>query len=923
MRRRLVSAQAQPVKPGEGGTTLPGSLPSAAPVRSAAVKGNTTMRLIPWLLVLAVLSGCKADIDMEKARAYACTPGAEPVDSGTADEQCPEGSRCGLEGTCHDTMAKDYACAADGGTPSDAWCEAGWRCSPDGVCVPTDKDALLPRTGGDVSATLLFPLNPATDAGAFSTSATVLRETTCGPVLAKSASWVSGTTLHRLALVTPQKDDAGVLCDPADSALKAQIALPADFVANELLDMGHVTVALGTTQNSTQACASSWTLGAPIVDGGCVLTPNYDKVRSSSLVTVEMQVGGRRFVHPTGSRFLYFNDDWEIGAGSASLDQPVIVHEPQSATRPTLEPLVDLAIAVDRRSNDVPDYILAAGADGGIYFSTLPFDGGLALAAARNGDAGSVWQPLNFDFNGCLPDARNQPKGVQVRYSLPDDGSRTFYVAFSSTENGRAANVIHTFDLLRPAQTTASNNCIFYIGGNNPNPQLNERLAAVRDQRYYVCEGAELMDFVPELRADGNRGLRAWCRRNDETQYFEAFTGPNRRGEQADFSTQSGQYVLPKSPWFQRPLRFSRSNDTVWSQMDDEGHIWSSADDTRGGTPAAPVLSFFPERSIRAALYDTAKPMLIGGELALGPLVVSPTQGWIPTSAGGWKSFAFGRNGIIPEAPVRNEPGWAVTRVADPTINLPLLIFDFASLVGGELNEKTGVRVPARLGDDQLTRPPYTALKIEAGDGSDVLMLAVDDTLTTADVTALRDPEKGFVFSPSQVVDITPTEVRLTPASRGPITSIAPQKEAGVFASGYLLAGGRPFKYTAANPQLWRTTEVLTEVGQGVAVVSQQGRMRVIYSDGAVVGLPSRTRIAAPLPATAGTVITAMAACNDLVALTGTGLFFLGNEGWKKVQTDAVFDASRPPTLHEVGAALLLSDSKGNVFRVDGAGGCQ
>ncbi len=83
------------------------------------------------VLLLAVLAmSCKANLGLEKGRAYPCT-------QGTAGE-CPEGSRCGLDGRCHSTEPGPYVCDRANGN---ADCEGAWLCGLDGRCHSPDVPA--------------------------------------------------------------------------------------------------------------------------------------------------------------------------------------------------------------------------------------------------------------------------------------------------------------------------------------------------------------------------------------------------------------------------------------------------------------------------------------------------------------------------------------------------------------------------------------------------------------------------------------------------------------------------------------------------------------------------------------------------------------------------------------------------------------
>ena len=104
------------------------------------------------LLVLSLLAlslGCRSPVDLQQPLGFPCDPG---VDAPAA--QCPEGSRCGLEGSCHVLgVAADYVCATD------ADCEGGWRCSTEKRCADVSQEALeLTSPNG---TPVLEPLVPA------------------------------------------------------------------------------------------------------------------------------------------------------------------------------------------------------------------------------------------------------------------------------------------------------------------------------------------------------------------------------------------------------------------------------------------------------------------------------------------------------------------------------------------------------------------------------------------------------------------------------------------------------------------------------------------------------------------------------------------------------------------------------------------
>jgi hypothetical protein len=69
-------------------------------------------------------------------------PAAHACRSGAGD--CADGWRCGLKGLCQNLDAgAAYPCGLSDGGLEDSWCERGWRCAPEGVCLDPAQDALL------------------------------------------------------------------------------------------------------------------------------------------------------------------------------------------------------------------------------------------------------------------------------------------------------------------------------------------------------------------------------------------------------------------------------------------------------------------------------------------------------------------------------------------------------------------------------------------------------------------------------------------------------------------------------------------------------------------------------------------------------------------------------------------------------------
>ncbi|MGV3620605.1 MAG: hypothetical protein ACO1OB_07295, partial [Archangium sp.] len=127
---------------------------------------------------------------------------------------------------------------------------------------------------------------------------------------------------------------------------------------------------------------------------------------------------------------------------------------------------------------------------------------------------------------------------------------------------------------------------------------------------------------------------------------------------------------------------------------------------------------------------------------------------------------------------------------------------------------------------------------------------------------------------------------------RLPITALSPRSDAlgARYAGGYLVAGGRLFRFTADNPVVWRSEELIASDQEAIDVWTQAGRSRAGYRDGTIVGLPSRVRIAA---ASASPVIQFIPACERVFAITNEGISQLvAAEGDREGHWDAVFARS-------------------------------
>lgn len=166
------------------------------------------------------------------------------------------------------------------------------------------------------------------------------------------------------------------------------------------------------------------------------------------------------------------------------------------------------------------------------------------------------------------------------------------------------------------------------------------------------------------------------------------------------------------------------------------------------------------------------------------------------------------------------------------------------------------------------------------------------------DVTAVgrQEGDGGFLYLSSfdalfagRVDDAAPMALRLVPASRSAITSLAAApgpvtlSDGGVVQrSGYLVAQGRLFRFESRN-RVWRSDEIeLPELA--VSVWFDGARARVGTSTGRVFGLPTRVPLSEPLPASTATAFTSI--CGHVFAAAAGGVFRLeapdaGIAGWR------------------------------------------
>lgn len=155
------------------------------------------------------------------------------------------------------------------------------------------------------------------------------------------------------------------------------------------------------------------------------------------------------------------------------------------------------------------------------------------------------------------------------------------------------------------------------------------------------------------------------------------------------------------------------------------------------------------------------------------------------------------------------------------------------------------------------------------------------------DVTAVTraEPDGGFLYVSSfdalftgPLTAATPMALRLVPASRSAITSVAAAPgpislpDGGVVQRwGYLVAQGRLFRFESRS-RVWRSDEVeLPELA--VSVWFDGPRPRVGTSTGRVFGLPTRVPLSEPLAS--GSAITFVSVCGQAFTASGAGVFVL------------------------------------------------
>ena len=142
-------------------------------------------------------------------------------------------------------------------------------------------------------------------------------------------------------------------------------------------------------------------------------------------------------------------------------------------------------------------------------------------------------------------------------------------------------------------------------------------------------------------------------------------------------------------------------------------------------------------------------------------------------------------------------------------------------------------RVLAVLPAFSAPQPPHGASLAPTADGGTALLTSAADTLFAVDVTAaLADSTYGQVGDDFNLSDFPRAEVVLVPLARSNITSIAPiPAQDGEYASGFLLAGHRVFRYHASNEIVWRSWESPSWMGSptrsGVPAIARASASRM------------------------------------------------------------------------------------------------
>ncbi len=814
---------------------------------------------VMWATVLfAALSGCEACVDLAEPRAYQCTRGSDA-------EPCPEGWRCGLEGYCREENAEGaFLCETDGDCAdtwrcglggechprdvaaaypceshadcedgwrcglegvchspqiatdyrctSDQHCEGSWRCGPAGRCLDPAEDALRPEADpGVLTAKLVSPLNVSRlpDHLAVSQPYRVMGD----GGIAQQLAWVDQDRLIQV-----QRSWRGIYYPDAGLAFTAQASVtrvPDDAGVRDL-----------TVFNRDAYLLTGDGLYRSRFDGGA---PVLLTAATGQNLRVEDSVPSRELVFVFDSAGFYKH---EVATG--------ITRGPYAL--PLSQPYLDLTGigGYDDGVNTPQKELLYAAGTRGMY---MAWDGGTSqtgpawfpfdLPGFPHQDCGGTFTGASYRVERIYSDENPYLTLQARRWDQLDGGA---YLALMSTGSPVAATACrppnHVLRMGPCAACPAGGTLMEATPGGDRYQKIQVRCRFATDvpeRELYLHTDCSFSD------APDTTGMA-----NERTRAQRSRWGQNR-------GIAIGTFVyIPGGTGFVRG--------------GEHGQLWATWIDTNFST--GPRIDY-PQ--VQPLQLDRVPDRIVEGPVApttyLGAYTTASARTqWVP-EVGLVQVDANGEDPVpaeLPLAPVAGSGGWRLMPGSTSAWVRPTVV-----------DPQRGPDVPLAVATEFLPlEGPYRAQSTRTPDGGTLVVVSAFDSLMGADVTAgLSDGS------------VAPLEVKAIPRSRTAILSIAtlpPATQDGgntPLVRGYALTQSGLYTFEASAPTRWSTSSFPVPDGAWLSVWMDGARGRLGYADGTVVALPSRVRLAEPVPGVRFFEFAQL--CGQPFALTSSGVLRL------------------------------------------------
>jgi hypothetical protein len=838
------------------------------------------------LLAPLLLLSCKSAVELDQALGYPCSLEAEAEAS-----SCPTGFRCGLDGRCLDARAEEL------------------------LPTPVTRDAkveplLPPALPG---APRLLEGNPAAFVGAG-----------CGQsAIATLVAWVDGAGPGLLLETEEPLFEAPLQADRAQCEALRAGAPPLRHRWVERLDVGgRRVVALAVTGPVVWALADDGalcrTLAAPFGSPAPRCAPSGAPSGADTL---------RVPITPSG----------QDGAGG---DVVVAASASQAAVWDAAAERFGPAFALPGSGGGgkAPHALLAfAGTAPGAVQLLAATDGGLHVTAP----GGTSWQTLTNESSLCGPEAGAVPLRLAWLPMVPLTGGPGGL--FIEWRSAAGTSTVHAYRLYPSGSSPVPSCAAFTLPGGDvlslssrrqvvvtqPGEGREVRHLEVYDEGLQPAGGERGFVVHAHTRAeDGGAPARLLCR-------FRPFDAPGFVAVGCDKEVRAGatpSALQPRTALLEQPAVHSRAHPTRLLQASALGHVWFA-----GATPRVRALS--PDRAPEVVAGGETRMELFSPALSTQGLPLALAQDVLLDGAAAPR---VGTGALLGQDVARAAlPGDAVRLLVEPAAAAQL-----ASPLYWVEHDPSGstprMRGLTRLTRSEALRAPYTATLSPAAGDRQLLLTAAHDVLLAADVTDTLGAGGAGAWvragDYARLEALPVSEVRLVPLPRVAITALAPLPPGDGYARGYLLAGGRVFRYGASSPLVWRADELLFPRGTPLAVWTEGERGRVGFRDGAVRSLPGRVDLAPAITTatdTAGAgagagveVVDYAQVCGHTFALAGAGLWRLVVEPgaqsgrWREVPLGDALRAGLPADglaagrLHAGTSALFLFDPHGRSFRL-------